>query len=119
MRRQSNVVDIYVTLGLRNTGSPEASNVAESIARNFTRSVLEGCTEDKCELYEKYDAESGGAGGGGEYEVQTGFGWTNAVIVEFIALYKDDLLDDDIKDDIERGNTFAPGFTKLRKQKPF
>ena len=30
-------------------------------------------------LVEKYDVERGGAGGGGEYPVQDGFGWTNGV----------------------------------------
>lgn len=30
-------------------------------------------------LLEKYDVERGGAGGGGEYPVQDGFGWTNGV----------------------------------------
>ena len=30
-------------------------------------------------LYEKYDVERGTAGGGGEYAVQDGFGWTNGV----------------------------------------
>ena len=30
-------------------------------------------------LLEKYDVETGGAGGGGEYPVQDGFGWTNGV----------------------------------------
>lgn len=31
------------------------------------------------QLLEKYDVERGTAGGGGEYAVQTGFGWTNGV----------------------------------------
>lgn len=30
-------------------------------------------------LYEKYDVVKGGAGGGGEYVLQDGFGWTNGV----------------------------------------
>lgn len=30
-------------------------------------------------LLEKYDVETGGVGGGGEYAVQDGFGWTNGV----------------------------------------
>lgn len=27
------------------------------------------------------------SGGGGEYEVQKGFGWTNAIILEFLNKY--------------------------------
>jgi alpha,alpha-trehalase len=38
-------------------------------------------------LLEKYDIESGGVGGGGEYEVQEGFGWTNGVTAALIARY--------------------------------
>jgi alpha,alpha-trehalase len=30
-------------------------------------------------MVEKYDVDSGQAGGGGEYPVQDGFGWTNGV----------------------------------------
>ena len=36
-------------------------------------------------LLEKYNVESSGvAGGGGEYDVQDGFGWTNAVLLRFM-----------------------------------
>lgn len=40
----------------------------------------------------QYDALTlGGTGGGGEYEVQVGFGWTNGVILELLAKYGDKL----------------------------
>lgn len=33
-------------------------------------------------MFEKYNAEEvGKQGGGGEYEVQAGFGWTNGVMI--------------------------------------
>lgn len=36
-------------------------------------------------MYEKYDAlESGAYGGGGEYDVQIGFGWSNGVALSLI-----------------------------------
>lgn len=36
-------------------------------------------------MYEKYDAiKAGEYGGGGEYEVQLGFGWSNGVALAFI-----------------------------------
>ncbi|MCM2972466.1 alpha,alpha-trehalase TreF [Larsenimonas suaedae] len=38
-------------------------------------------------LVEKYDVESAGVGGGGEYEVVDGFGWTNGVLLDFLASY--------------------------------
>lgn len=31
--------------------------------------------------------EMGGHGGGGEYDIQVGFGWTNGVILELLAEY--------------------------------
>jgi alpha,alpha-trehalase len=43
-------------------------------------------------LVEKYDvATVGHSGGGGEYPTQDGFGWTNGVMRQFIALYPADL----------------------------
>ncbi|KAI0225188.1 hypothetical protein L0F63_003687 [Massospora cicadina] len=43
-------------------------------------------------LFEKYNAAGKGfIGGGGEYTVQIGFGWTNGVILHFINLFKDQL----------------------------
>lgn len=36
-------------------------------------------------LFEKYQVETGKAGGGGEYAVATGFGWTNGIVLEMLA----------------------------------
>jgi alpha,alpha-trehalase len=42
-------------------------------------------------LVEKYDVINiGRTGGGGEYPLQDGFGWTNGVMRRLIALYPDD-----------------------------
>jgi len=38
-------------------------------------------------LVEKYDVRAAGAGAGGEYPVQDGFGWTNAVLIKLLSLY--------------------------------
>lgn len=38
-------------------------------------------------LVEKYDVRDAGAGAGGEYPVQDGFGWTNAVLIKLLATY--------------------------------
>lgn len=48
----------------------------------------------------QYDASvPGGYGGGGEYEVQMGFGWTNGVILELLDKYGDRIsLKDDFTD---------------------
>lgn len=41
------------------------------------------------DMHEKYEAgEDGKAGGGGEYEVQEGFGWSNGVALRLRELYR-------------------------------
>ena len=52
--------------------------LADQLARRWVRTVsgFYNCTG---RMVEKYDIESGKAGGGGEYPVQDGFGWTNGV----------------------------------------
>lgn len=43
-------------------------------------------------MFEKYSAtELGGHGGGGEYEVQTGFGWSNGAVMDLMNKYGDQL----------------------------
>jgi alpha,alpha-trehalase len=41
-------------------------------------------------LVEKYNVVTPGRGGGGEYPLQDGFGWTNGVMRKLIALYPED-----------------------------
>jgi alpha,alpha-trehalase len=38
-------------------------------------------------MIEKYDVEERSAGGGGEYAVQDGFGWTNGVTAALMSRY--------------------------------
>jgi alpha,alpha-trehalase len=38
-------------------------------------------------LFEKYNLVHDGPGGGGEYALQIGFGWTNGVLRAFSSLY--------------------------------
>ena len=38
-------------------------------------------------LVEKYDVVGNAAGGGGEYPLQDGFGWTNGVLRKLLAMY--------------------------------
>ena len=39
-------------------------------------------------MFEKYDTLAVGAGGGGgEYSVQSGFGWTNGVVLGLLTAY--------------------------------
>jgi alpha,alpha-trehalase len=54
------------------------SQLANELANRWLRTVstFYACTG---RMVEKYDVERGQAGGGGEYPVQDGFGWTNGV----------------------------------------
>jgi alpha,alpha-trehalase len=47
----------------------------------------------------QYNAmEPGQGGGGGEYRVQTGFGWTNGVVLEFLSIFPDAKFSDEPRD---------------------
>ena len=42
-------------------------------------------------MYEKYSAvRPGASGSGGEYVPQTGFGWTNGVVLDLLAKFRTD-----------------------------
>jgi len=63
------------TIGLRNYGHVD---LARAIAQRWVSTVRRDY-EDFGLLFEKYDVEHQTPGRGGEYPVQTGFGWTNGV----------------------------------------
>lgn len=86
-----------IVSGLNKTKNANAERVAFNVAKTYVKAALVSCDDgtDKCLMYEKYDPEeSGMAGGGGEYEVQVGFGWSNGVLIDFISLYGDDIVDE-------------------------
>ena len=64
--------------------------LAHRIAANWTANVAAGYAATS-KLVEKYDVTrtDGGAGGGGEYATQIGFGWTNGVQLGLYADYPD------------------------------
>ncbi|XP_075987321.1 trehalase-like isoform X2 [Anticarsia gemmatalis] len=76
-----------VVMGLADTGHTEAMRYASEIATKWVRSNFE-VWKQKTAMLEKYDATIfGGFGGGGEYVVQTGFGWSNGVIMAMLNRY--------------------------------
>ncbi|XP_043849486.1 trehalase [Dromiciops gliroides] len=81
-----------VVRGLADSGSAEAQDVAFQLAQNWIQTNFALYQKNKA-MYEKYDVstDSGEPGGGGEYEVQEGFGWTNGVALEFLNRYGDRL----------------------------
>jgi alpha,alpha-trehalase len=70
-------------VGLRNY---HEAQLAETIARNWICENINGYHRSGT-LVEKYDLVRGGAGGGGEYAIQVGFGWTNGVLRALASLY--------------------------------
>lgn len=69
--------------GLRRYGEKElASKIASGWVAENARIY---CRSGK--LVEKYNVRDAGAGAGGEYPVQDGFGWTNAVLIKLLAVY--------------------------------
>ena len=74
--------------GLRDYG---ANGLAAAVACRFMVNVEEYYRRSG-KLVEKYDViTTGHGGGGGEYPLQDGFGWTNGVMRKLIALYPGEL----------------------------
>lgn len=72
----------WVTIeGLRNYGH---HRLADAIKQRWIETNLR-TFQEKGKMVEKYDVVSpGGAGGGGEYPLQDGFGWTNGVLAALL-----------------------------------
>ena len=62
--------------------------LARDIARRWVATVRRVYTNTG-RIFEKYDVEQALPGGGGEYPVQDGFGWTNGVTRGLLQLYPD------------------------------
>ena len=71
--------------GLRRYDQPV---LAHEIARRWLVTV-QRVFANKGKLVEKYDVEHNLPGGGGEYPLQDGFGWTNGVTRALLGLYPD------------------------------
>lgn len=72
----------WITIqGLRNYGYHA---LADDIKKRWTKTNL-ATFADKAKMVEKYDVVNAhGAGGGGEYPLQDGFGWTNGVLAALL-----------------------------------
>ena len=67
---------------------PAGDALAERIVAGFVANAAAGIARDGV-AREKYrsDTEDGTAGGGGEYDVQTGFGWTHGAVLALCARF--------------------------------
>ncbi|XP_026564811.1 LOW QUALITY PROTEIN: trehalase [Pseudonaja textilis] len=80
-----------VITGLVKSSSARARELAFSLAQRWLQMNL-AVYEKHGGMFEKYDVEGDGKpGGGGEYPVQEGFGWTNGVALQLLDLYGEQL----------------------------
>lgn len=80
----------YLIHSWYNSSSPVLRDQALSVATKWINTTY-AVWRQKGVMYEKYDVINGDPGSGGEYVVQTGFGWTNAVVLYILQLYGDRL----------------------------
>lgn len=65
-----------------------AQALSKQLAQAWLESNYAGYVEQGRVMSEKYDATAVGVqGGGGEYDIQIGFGWTNGVALYFLQKY--------------------------------
>ncbi|XP_058810483.1 trehalase isoform X2 [Phymastichus coffea] len=77
----------FVVMALDQSQDPWAQRLAFELSQRWVRSNYKAFNETNS-MFEKYDATvSGGHGGGGEYEVQLGFGWSNGLILDLLDKY--------------------------------
>ncbi|KAG7389451.1 hypothetical protein PHYPSEUDO_010336 [Phytophthora pseudosyringae] len=80
--------------GLLAVNTTESYSLARELAQTWTQTSLTAWKQTGL-MFEKYNAsEVGGLGAGGEYFPQFGFGWTNGVILKFLTIHQNLLLDD-------------------------
>lgn len=92
----------FLILGLYRTGVKEAVDMADTLAGRWLRSNYIGYDEYG-KMFEKYNAiHPGEGGGGGEYGVQEGFGWTNGIVFELLRLFPDVSSSEKYDNDIDR-----------------
>uniref|UniRef100_A0A5S6QFV1 Trehalase n=1 Tax=Trichuris muris TaxID=70415 RepID=A0A5S6QFV1_TRIMR len=75
--------------GFQMSGNPDLEMIAERYAVNWLMLTYQSYTRTRS-MFEKYNTSMKSDmpyGGGGEYEVQTGFGWTNGVTMTFLLKY--------------------------------
>jgi len=79
--------------GLETTGVPSALKLAEKLAQKWIcSSYLAFVRATPNAMVEKLNVTQPGLyGGGGEYSVQLGFGWSNGVCLELLSKYGDKL----------------------------
>jgi alpha,alpha-trehalase len=74
--------------GLEMYGGVQGQNLAAQLAHTWLLTNYVSYVQLGDKMVEKFNAQTVGvAGGGGEYNVQVGFGWTNGVMLELLNTY--------------------------------
>ncbi|XP_044574448.1 trehalase-like isoform X2 [Cotesia glomerata] len=77
----------FVIMALDNCNDIHAQKLAYELSEIWVRSNYKAFKANHS-MFEKYDATvSGSGGGGGEYTVQLGFGWSNGLILDLLNKY--------------------------------
>ncbi|XP_063215486.1 trehalase-like isoform X2 [Bacillus rossius redtenbacheri] len=88
-------LQMLIIQGLAATEVKESQQLAEQLARNWIRANYKGYSQSG-DMFEKYDSLIPGRyGSGGEYIVQSGFGWTNGAVLELLNMYGPTVLSSD------------------------
>jgi len=83
----SMLVDGFMGL---NVPTKDNEILSSSLARTMLQGAFMAFNETKGFMLEKYNCSALGAlGGGGEYDLQTGFGWTNGVVLSLLEQFPD------------------------------
>ncbi|XP_015377150.1 PREDICTED: trehalase-like [Diuraphis noxia] len=107
----------FIIQSLDKTQQKLAQQVAFKLAEVWLRSNYKSFAE-KSMMFEKYDVlASGETGGGGEYTPQTGFGWTNGVVFEFLNRWGDTVSNG--TNGCSSGYSYLCDFNRIRQQLMF
>lgn len=76
--------------GLRSSAVPQGAELAKELALKWIQTCYVAYQKTG-QMHEKYNAVLvGGVGNGGEYVPQTGFGWSNGVVLDLLAQYAEE-----------------------------
>ncbi|GAB4817418.1 hypothetical protein N2152v2_004464 [Parachlorella kessleri] len=77
----------FAVVGAEEYGGAAGAQLASNLAQTYLQTAFTAFNETG-NMFEKYNAQQVGvAGGGGEYEVLAGFGWSNGVALSFLDKY--------------------------------
>ncbi|XP_019851831.1 PREDICTED: trehalase-like [Amphimedon queenslandica] len=78
----------FLVKGWEGADDQELNKAARNLTETWLRSNYQAWIQYNHSMFEKYNCTaSGQPGGGGEYSLQSGFGWTNGVVLDLLSSY--------------------------------